>query len=107
MSLAVKLQELRLKKNVSLQMVADAVDASKPHIWELEKGKSKNPSLELLTRLSKYYEVTLDYLTGKDNDELHARVQSFAREVIEKDLSEADMAFLKEMAGRLGKNNVD
>ncbi len=51
MTLASKLKALRLKKNKSLQQVADAVDASKNHIWDLETGKSRNPSIELLTKL--------------------------------------------------------
>lgn len=64
MSLAEKLRELRAAKGVSLQVVADAIGATKPHVWELEKGKTKNPSLELLKKLAGYYEVTLDFLAG-------------------------------------------
>jgi len=45
MSLAMKLQKLRTQRSQSLQVVADAVGASKAHIWELEKGTTKNPSL--------------------------------------------------------------
>ena len=37
MSLGARLRELRIKKNRSLQNVADAVKASKAHIWEIEK----------------------------------------------------------------------
>lgn len=68
MALAEKLTSLRVEKKVSLQAVADAVGVSKPHIWELEKGKTKNPSLELLKNLSIYYGVTLDFLVGFDDD---------------------------------------
>ena len=41
MSLAVRLRELRADKKASLQAVADALSVSKPHVWELEKGKTK------------------------------------------------------------------
>lgn len=68
MSLAVKLRELRSEKKVSLQVVADEIGVSKPHVWELEKGKTKNPSLELLKELAGYYGVTLDYLAGVGED---------------------------------------
>lgn len=64
MVLADKLRELREKEGASLQTVADAVGVSKPHIWELEKGKTKNPSLELLKKLALYYNVSLDDLAG-------------------------------------------
>ncbi len=66
MSLAEKLMQLRIARKASLQAVADAVNVSKPHIWELEKGKTKNPSLELLTKLAVYYSVSLDFLAGAD-----------------------------------------
>ncbi len=64
MSLAKRLRELRAEKEVSLQVVADDIGVSKPHVWELEKGRTKNPSLELLKQLANYYDVTLDFLAG-------------------------------------------
>jgi transcriptional regulator with XRE-family HTH domain len=62
MALGARLRELRVRKGESLQQVADAVKASKPHIWELEAEKSKNPSLELLTGLAEHFEVPVSYL---------------------------------------------
>ena len=53
-----------------MQRVADAVDASKAHIWELETGKSRNPSIDLLTRLADHYEVSLASLVGEDPEAL-------------------------------------
>jgi transcriptional regulator with XRE-family HTH domain len=69
MTLAEKLTELRVSKKASLQTVADAVGVSKPHIWELEKGKTKNPSLELLKKLALYYQVSLDNLVGLEEQD--------------------------------------
>ncbi len=66
MSLAVRLNELRNKKGKSLQDVATAVEVSKTHIWELEKGRAENPSVELLTKLSDYFKVSIRYLIGED-----------------------------------------
>jgi transcriptional regulator with XRE-family HTH domain len=66
MTLASKLKALRLKKNKSLQQVADAVDASKNHIWDLETGKSRNPSIELLTKLAKCFGVSVSELIGEN-----------------------------------------
>ncbi len=66
MALGAKLKELRTGKRESLQRVADAVGASKAHIWELETGKSKNPSVELLTALAEHFEVPLATLVGEN-----------------------------------------
>jgi transcriptional regulator with XRE-family HTH domain len=66
MSLGATLRKLRLRKGRSLQQVADAVDASKAHIWELETGKSRNPSIDLLTRLADHYRVSLASIVGED-----------------------------------------
>lgn len=69
MSVGAKLKRLRLKKGESLQDVADAVGASKAHIWELEAGKSKNPSLDLLTKLADHFVVSLSQLVGEAPEE--------------------------------------
>lgn len=65
-TLAQRLKELRLKKGDSLQGLADAVGVSKAHVWELETGKSKNPSIELLTKLARHFEVPVAQLVGED-----------------------------------------
>lgn len=69
MSIGAKLKRLRLKKGESLQDVADAVSASKAHIWELETGKSKNPSLDLLTKLADHFGVSFSQLVGEEPEE--------------------------------------
>jgi len=65
--LSERLTELRKAKKVSLQVVADAVGVSKTHIYELEKGKAVNPSLNLLVGLGDFYDVSMDYLVGYSN----------------------------------------
>jgi transcriptional regulator with XRE-family HTH domain len=64
--LGARLKKLRIRNRQSLQQVADAVKVSKAHIWELETGKSRNPSMELLGRLADHYKVTVAYLVGED-----------------------------------------
>lgn len=68
MSIGSKLRQLRLKRSESLQDVADAVEASKAHIWEIETGKSRNPSLDLLTRLADHFNISVSHLTGETPD---------------------------------------
>lgn len=64
MEIGKRLFSLRQKSGESLQQVADAVGVSKAHVWELEKGRSKNPSFELVRKLAGHFGVTIDVLTG-------------------------------------------
>jgi transcriptional regulator with XRE-family HTH domain len=66
MTLAAKIKNLRMRSGKSLQEVADAVGASKAHMWDIERGASKNPSLDLLEKLAGYYRVKIADLAGED-----------------------------------------
>ena len=66
MTLSARLIRLRLAKGESLQQVADAVGVSKAHIWELEKGRTDNPSMALVTRLADHFGLSLAALVGED-----------------------------------------
>jgi len=65
MALAERLKELRVRTNKSLQEVADEVGASKAHIWDLETGRAKNPSIDLLIKLSRCFKVSVADLVGE------------------------------------------
>lgn len=64
MEIGEQLFSLRQKSGQSLQQVADAVGVSKAHVWELEKGRSRNPSFDLVRKLAAHYGVGIDVLTG-------------------------------------------
>ncbi len=68
MDIGERLFSLRQKTNESLQDVADKVGVSKAHVWELEKGRSKNPSFELVRKLAAHFGVSVDVLTGDVNE---------------------------------------
>jgi transcriptional regulator with XRE-family HTH domain len=73
MSFAAKVKELRLRSGKSLQELADAIGVSKAHIWDMENGNSKNPSADVLKKLSDYFKVSVAYFFGEeagDDDEL-------------------------------------
>ena len=53
----------------SLQVVADAVGASRGHIWEVETGRTKNPSLDLVRRLADHYGVSVGWIVGEVDEE--------------------------------------
>jgi len=105
MSLASKIKALRLTKGKSLQEVADAVGASKPHIWELERGTSNNPSIELVKSLANYFGVKIDYLVDEDETvEEQSELMHFFRELKSQNPDPADLEVLKAAAQALYKN---
>ena len=102
MGLGSRLRELRVRKGESLQDVADAVKASKPHIWELEAEKSKNPSLELLTALAEHFGVTVSYLLEESTS---ADTLVFGREF--KGATEDDKKLFWRMAEKMKLDKPD
>lgn len=78
MTIGLKLKELRIAKNKSLQEVADAVGVSKAHLWDIEKGKSNNPSLDLITGLAGYFKISVAELVGEDPNALNEQPELVA-----------------------------
>lgn len=68
MSFARKLHNLRVANRLSLQDVATAVGISKAHVFNLEKGLTANPSMELVLKLAELFRVRVADLVG-DNPE--------------------------------------
>lgn len=66
MTLGQRLNKLRVARRMSLQDVASAVGMSKAHVWNLEKGLSENPSMELLTKLADLFRVRVADLVGEE-----------------------------------------
>jgi transcriptional regulator with XRE-family HTH domain len=99
MSLGVRLKELRIKKNQSLQEVADAVGASKAHIWEIERGGSKNPTIDLLNKLADHFGVSISYLVGEQPaDDEQQEVVALYRDL--KALDEKDRQAIRQIMQR-------
>jgi transcriptional regulator with XRE-family HTH domain len=105
MSIGARLKELRIKKNQSLQDVADAVQASKAHIWEIERGGSKNPSMDLLSRIADHFGVSISYLVGEQppNDQTDELVALY-RDL--KHLDEKDREVIRNMMRRLSEKRT-
>lgn len=97
--LSTKLKELRARSRESLQQVADAVGVSKAHIWELERGTSKNPGLDLLKKLAEHFKVSIAFLSDDEQDENPA-AQQFFRE-FGGELSTRDWDTLRTVAASL------
>lgn len=96
MSLGAKLAELRLRKGESLQTVATAIGISKTHVWQLEKGNSENPSIDLLKKLSEHFDVPITFLADTESEATldDVEAQQFFRDF--KSLSETERAVLKQ-----------
>src|SRR6266849_3680333 len=100
MSIGIKIKELRAKKGESLQKVADSVGVSKAHIWDMERGESANPSLELLKRIAEHFNVTVAYLADDLATPKDAAPLQFFRE-FEGKLTDKDWDTLRTVADRL------
>lgn len=61
-----KLKELRTIKGVTQEKVADELYCSYVSYSRYENGH-RNPPLELLVPMADYFNVTLDYLFGREN----------------------------------------
>jgi len=93
------LKRLRTKNKQSLQNVADAVGASKAHIWELETGKSKNPSMDLVKKLASHFDVSVGHLVGEGRENTSDLDAAFFRAY--DGLNDREKKILKEMAEKL------
>ena len=100
LSIGARIKQLRIRNGESLQQVADAVGASKPHIWELEFNRTANPSLDLLKRLAQHFNVPISYLLEERAD-VDALI--FGRQFA--GLTEADKKLLWQMAERISGQN--
>jgi transcriptional regulator with XRE-family HTH domain len=65
-SFARRLHELRTANRLSLQDVADKVGISKAHVWNLEKGLSDNPSMDLVVKFADLFRVRVADLVGEN-----------------------------------------
>ncbi len=106
MSIGARLKELRIIKKKSLQDVADAVGASKAHIWELERGGTKNPSMDLLTKLAVFFDVSVSNLVGeeppaREQDDLIVLYRDL------KDLDEKDRETIRSLMRRFKEKKED
>ncbi|MGJ8563107.1 MAG: helix-turn-helix domain-containing protein [Alphaproteobacteria bacterium] len=104
MTLGTRLFDLRKGKKESLQDVADVVEVSKAHIWEIEKERAKNPSMDLVTRLADHFGVSVAFLMGEDSnaEDASPELQRMFRQASA--LPERDRKIVDEMIQSLIKN---
>lgn len=68
---ASRLLKCRKENNLSQKALAEIIEVSDAAITMMEKGK-RSPSFEVLCALADYFDVSLDYLTGRtDNPKIN------------------------------------
>ncbi len=100
--LGARLRKFRMARNLSLQKLADAVGASKAHIYELETNRSNNPSLALLTALSRELNVPIKDLIGETSEVTDGEAPELAplfRDL--RELSPVDLEIIKTLTDKL------
>lgn len=98
-SLGSRLRKFRMAKNLSLQGLADAVGGSKAHIYDLETGKTKNPSLSLLTELSRALGVPIHELVGESENTDDSQLTPLFRDL--RGLDRSDLQLIKSLTEQL------
>ena len=63
---AIKIKEIRTEKGYTQKQLAEAIKTTDDSIYSWEKGRSQ-PSIEMLRALSKFFEVSTDYLLGLED----------------------------------------
>lgn len=63
-----RIKELRLNKKVTQKEIAEGIGVSSVSIQRFEYG-SVRPSLDTLLALADYFDVSLDYLVGRSNNQ--------------------------------------
>lgn len=66
-ALGARIKLLRAMRELSLQEVADAAGLTKSHVWELEKGRSINPTVNAVWGLATALCVSPAMLLGLDD----------------------------------------
>jgi transcriptional regulator with XRE-family HTH domain len=104
MSFGTRIAQLRRRKGESLQKVADAAGVTKTHIWELERGTTRNPSLGVIENLANHFGVSIASLVGEDidaddADQRLAHMFRLAKKVDEQDLVHLE-AMIKSFASK-------
>lgn len=62
-----RLKELRLRKGLTQREIAKEFGVKQPNYQQWESGKRK-PAFETLEKFANFFDVTMDYLAGKDDE---------------------------------------
>lgn len=63
-----RIHALRIKQGWTLQELADRVECSKSHVWELENGKNSNPTLAAIRAVARAFGVAIADIIAENID---------------------------------------
>nr|WP_312985544.1 helix-turn-helix transcriptional regulator [Clostridioides sp.] len=100
----IRLKELRKSKNLTQFQLSKALHIGRSSISHYEKGQQA-PELEVLKNLSKYFEVTIDYLLGltdlnhyeSEYGDYYAPIQVEDNDIYIPDISEDEGLYMEEV----------
>ena len=94
-----RLKKARETAGLSLDDVADCVSVTRTRIWQIEKGKVANPTLNTLRSLAKFYGIPLEKLLYEKNfiTDFKPKVARVARiaETLTKEQIEETIEFIR------------
>lgn len=82
-TIASRMREIREARGLSLQDVAERAGIAKSHVWQIEQGRSANPTIATTVGIARALGVSLDYLAGLSSarPDLHPEALRIACEV--------------------------
>lgn len=118
MDFSERLKELRTKRGYSQAELANKLHVSKSTISMLEVG-SRKPSIELMEQIGDFFNVSLDYLQGKEGgstyyldpevaemaQELHDRPEMQVMFDASRNLSKEDVEMVTSLIEKLSKKS--
>lgn len=97
-----RIRELRIKKGLSLNQLADRATVAKSYLSYIERGLQKNPSVQFLQKVSEVLEVDIETLVGEvghvpeDEEKLDDEWIELAREAVKAGINKKQMSEYKE-----------
>ena len=64
-----RIKELMHEKGIQQQQMAELLNVSRASIYKYQQGKAE-PDIETLIKIADYFDVSLDYLCGRQNKNL-------------------------------------
>ena len=65
--LKTRLKELRKRRNITQEQLAEAIGLERSSIGKYEGNQGVVPSIDVLNSISDFFNVSTDYLLGRDN----------------------------------------
>lgn len=87
-----KLKRMRIEKGISLSKLSELTGISKSYLSLIERNIQKNPSLDILEKITKTFEIDLENLVrGKEGEsELFSKGQTKVKSILKVEIELSD-----------------